>query len=48
MFNDNEYILDFLTSEDSYFDQVIDEDEHDRKFNKSNVAHAFINPKGIF
>ena len=43
-FNNDEDILDFLTSEESYLDQVIDEDEHDPQLNKSNEKNALPKP----
>jgi len=42
VFNDDEDILNFFTSEESYYDQVINEDEHDKKLNeltKENSLH---------
>ena len=35
VFNDENGILNFLTSEGSYSNQIIDEDEHDKQLNKS-------------
>jgi len=52
VFNDDEDILNFLTSEKSYDDQIIDEDEHDNqlknKINDNPMPKSIVKLKDIY
>lgn len=45
IFNDDPYIVIFLTSEGSYTIQIIDEDQHDRQLQQDNTNNAI--PKSV-